>query len=168
MKQLRDDWFLEGRIDYEYKKYVLLAYLQYVAQQFSEVKLYPVLGELVKHYHNLQQFQAKKQEFIQQVPERISWEDFKKLKLVLQKDIEDAEELVEIDQLIEFALPSLKEQLKEGKEIYELIEDQLQIDPVGITPLYQREGYVILDVHPMKQVKIYQYRIVLLQNVGVK
>ena len=39
MKQLRDDWFLEGRIDYEYKKYVLLAYLQYVAQQFSEVKL---------------------------------------------------------------------------------------------------------------------------------
>lgn len=36
MKSLRPNWFFEDLPDFEYKKYVLLAYLQDVHAQFTE------------------------------------------------------------------------------------------------------------------------------------
>ena len=38
MNKLGMNWFTEGRVDFEYKKYVLLAYLQQVHQSFEENK----------------------------------------------------------------------------------------------------------------------------------
>ena len=37
--KLSPEWFLEGTLDFEYKKYVLLAYLQHVSQEFAEMNL---------------------------------------------------------------------------------------------------------------------------------
>ena len=53
MKNLSENWITEGWVDFEYKKYVLLAYLQHVESQVKEGKLYPPLGELVQHYSKL-------------------------------------------------------------------------------------------------------------------
>ena len=41
MKTLSETWFADGYIDFELKKYVLLAYLQEVSKCFNENKLYP-------------------------------------------------------------------------------------------------------------------------------
>ncbi len=46
MKQLSETWFAEGFIDFELKKYTLLAYLQQVSACFNESKLYPQLSDL--------------------------------------------------------------------------------------------------------------------------
>ena len=43
MKSLSETWFAEGYIDFELKKYTLLAYLQQVNKYFNENKLYPQL-----------------------------------------------------------------------------------------------------------------------------
>lgn len=50
MKQLSETWFAEGRIDFELKKYTLLAYLQEVNSHFNENKLYPQLADIIFHY----------------------------------------------------------------------------------------------------------------------
>ena len=50
MDKLSENWITEKHIDLEYKRYVLLAYLQHVSEQFEEVRLYPALSELVNHY----------------------------------------------------------------------------------------------------------------------
>ena len=39
MKQLNPNWLTEGWVDFEYKKYLLLAYLQKVSIDFDERKL---------------------------------------------------------------------------------------------------------------------------------
>ena len=65
MKQLSETWFAEGRIDFELKKYTLLAYLQQVNQYFTESKLYPQLSDVIFHYNNLQALKENKK-FLQE------------------------------------------------------------------------------------------------------
>jgi hypothetical protein len=164
MEQLNSNWFLEGELDFEYKKYLLLAYLQHVSRQFAEVRLYPSFSDLIFHYNNLSHFRTQKQDFYERFPKHLREEEFRKLKLSRKPDIEEHEDLQEIDQLIDYAMPSIREQLKQGKEIYEYIDEQISIEPVGITPLYKREGYLFLDVYPLREVKVFQYRIVFFEN----
>jgi hypothetical protein len=56
MKTLSETWFAEGFIDFELKKYTLLAYLQEVNKHFGENKLYPQLADVIFHYNNLVAF----------------------------------------------------------------------------------------------------------------
>ena len=50
---LSENWFAEGYIDFELKKYTLLAYLQQVNGFFNENKLYPQLADVIFHHNNL-------------------------------------------------------------------------------------------------------------------
>ena len=52
MKTLSETWFADGYIDFELKKYTLLAYLQEVNKYFNEHKLYPQLADVIFHYNN--------------------------------------------------------------------------------------------------------------------
>ena len=47
MRNLEKDWLTAGLVDFEYKKYVLLAYLQSVKTNFKEQKLYLDLVDLL-------------------------------------------------------------------------------------------------------------------------
>ena len=60
MKTLSETWFAEGYIDFELKKYTLLAYLQQVTSYFNESKLYPQLSDVIFHYNNLQALKENK------------------------------------------------------------------------------------------------------------
>ena len=54
MERLKHDWLTEGLMDFEYKKYILLAYLKDIREKFNKSQLYPFLSELIFHYNNLQ------------------------------------------------------------------------------------------------------------------
>jgi hypothetical protein len=53
MKTLSQTWFADGYIDFELKKYTLLAYLQEINRYFCQNKLYPQLADIIFHYNNL-------------------------------------------------------------------------------------------------------------------
>lgn len=164
MKNLSTDWFIEGLIDYEYKKYMLLAYLKYVSQEFAQERLYPSFSDLIFHYNNLTAFKENKQKLYERFPKTLSEEEFRKLKLVQNTEIEDDAHLQEVESIISYAMPVFRDHLREGKEIYELIDEHLNIEPVGILPLYKQEGYVFLRIQPRPDVKVYEYRIVFFEN----
>jgi len=164
MKKLDANWFLEGHLDFEYKKYLLLAYLQEVSKEFAQVKLYPSLAELVFHYRNLQTYLEGKESLSKRFPRQLDEEEFRKLKLRMKQSIEDSEEMEEVDSIVHYAIPQIHQQLKQGKEIYEWVEDHLQIEPVGILPLYKQEGYLLLQVAPSKEVEVYEYQIAFFEN----
>ena len=46
---LKENWFSDGWIDYELKKYTLLAYLKHVDEFFQDTKVYPFLSDLITH-----------------------------------------------------------------------------------------------------------------------
>jgi len=41
MKKLPTNWLTDGLINFEYKKYLLLAYLKSVEEEFESKRLYP-------------------------------------------------------------------------------------------------------------------------------
>ena len=164
MKKLSSDWFLEGRLDFEYKKYILLAYLQYVSQEFAELRLYPPFSDLIFHYNNLASFQEKKRQLYDQFPSSLSHKDLKELNLTYVPEIEDDQQIQEIESIVDYALPSIAHRLKDGKEIYETINEHIRIEPIGLLPLYKHEGYIFLRIEPQTSLKIFEYRVIFFEN----
>ena len=159
MDQLSRDWLTQGLIDFEYKKYILLAYLKTVSDSFGKSELYPFLADLVFHYRNLASIRDNKSILRESFPREISQEEFRKLELSYKKMIEDDEIMAELEEIIEFAIPQIKSSLQEGSVIYEYVESQCEISPVGVTPLYAREGYLFIAQTPEKQTNVYRYQV---------
>lgn len=168
MNTLPVNWLTEGLIDFEYKKYILLAYLQAVKNEFGKQHLYPVFSDLLMHYRNLLQVKAHKQLVYEQFPQRISRADFEKLELVYEKIVEDDETMQQLAEIIQFAAPLFNEMVTEGKELYDFVERHLELSPVGITPIYYNEGYLFLEVLPGKETQVYLYRITIFENTYEK
>ncbi len=158
MEQLSKDWLTQGLIDFEYKKYVLLAYLKTVKTSFSKVELYPFMGDLVFHYRNLMAVKENKALIKESFPKEISLEEFKKLELSYRQMIEDDSVMSELESVIDFAIPKIKDSLQEGSVIYELVEAQCEIAPIGVTPLYAKEGYLFVTQPPEKETNVYRYQ----------
>ena len=59
--KLNNNWYSDGWIDFELKKYKLLAYLQKADDFFKQSKLYPVLSELIQHYNHLNNYQKNQE-----------------------------------------------------------------------------------------------------------
>lgn len=159
MERLSKDWLTQGLIDFEYKKYVLLAYLKTVRESFGRVELYPFLSDLVFHYQNMLAVKENKSLIRDSFPKEISLEEFKKLELSYREMVEDDSVMNELTSIIEFAIPRFKDSLQEGSVIYEYVESQCEISPVGVTPLYAREGYLFVTLPPEKETSVYRYQL---------
>ncbi|MCU0389619.1 MAG: hypothetical protein MUE81_00730 [Thermoflexibacter sp.] len=168
MKQLNPNWLTEGLIDFEYKKYLILAYLQTANSEFEEKRLYPIFADLIFHYQNLLQIKESKKLIYEQFPQQISKADFEKLQIVYQKIVEDDDAMKEIEDIVSFALPRFKEMMQNGKGIYDYIESRLEIIPIGLLPIYSGEGYLFLNEYLVNDTKIYQYQITVFENTHEK
>ena len=125
MVQLKNDWLTEGLIDFEYKKYVFLGYLQGIRTCFKSNKLYPYFSDLIFHYNNLLRVKENKQILKEQFPKKITKADFKKLKLSYKKMVEDNDLMKELDDIVNFSLGEILIVMREGKAIYEFVENQI-------------------------------------------
>ncbi|HET7178335.1 MAG TPA: hypothetical protein VFI14_01360, partial [Chryseosolibacter sp.] len=66
--------------------------------------------------------------------------------------------------IIEFALPRIRESLNEGTVIYEHVESQCEISPVGVTPLYANEGYLFVTMPPERETNVYRYQVSIFED----
>lgn len=159
MEKLPKDWLTQDLIDFEYKKYLLLAYLQTVKKSFSRVELYPFLADLIFHYRNLLDVKENKTLIREAFPKEISLEEFKKLELRYRELVEDDGIMSELESIIEFAIPQIKDSLEEGTIIYDYVESKCEISPVGLTPLYANEGYLFVTQPPERETNVYRYQV---------
>lgn len=164
MEKLSENWITEKHIDFEYKKYVLLAYLQHVSERFEETRLYPALSELVNHYRNVKALKDNKQAMFDSFPEKLSHTDLSNFKLVYEKLAEDDKLMQELESIIEYSLPQLERYLKEGKKIYDFIESKLSIFPVGIVPLHAESGYLFLKSGREAETMVYEYSVTIFEQ----
>lgn len=156
---LKPNWLTEGLIDFEYKKYVLLAYLQSVQQAFGRVELYPFLSDLIMHYRNLETIREGKTLLASAFPKELSPEKISNLELLYKKAVADDDLMQEIESIIEFAMPKFKNSLDEGSYVYEYVESQCELTPIGLTSLYEKEGYLFVSQPPQTTTDIYRYQL---------
>jgi hypothetical protein len=168
MKTLPKNWITEGLIDFEYKKYQLLAYLQEADREFQAVKLYPVLSDLIDHHRVLDELNSGKTQLSNLFPKALNGIDFQSAQLQYEPKVEDGEVMKEITQITEFALPRLANRIEEGKALYNFVEDQVEFEPVGILPIYNREGFVLMTRESSADVHAFRYKSNILQLAGEK
>ena len=113
-KKLGTNWLVEGMIDFEYKKYLLLAYLQHVSKNFDDQKVYPFLSDLIFHYQNLVIFKEKKQKVSGELTRRIQKIDLDNFRIEYEKLMHDDKYLDEIEEILAFAIPKIKAQMQNG------------------------------------------------------
>jgi hypothetical protein len=166
--KLNETWFLEGYIDFELQKYRLLAYLQEVNKYFTESKLYPLLSDVIFHYNNLVSFRDNKKFIQDQFPKRLDQVDIQKLELLYEKMLSDNELMKELEQITRFAIDEMKSTIGNGAEIYDFVEKNLRIEPVGIMPLYKNEGYMLLRYGNYHEIRAYSYTITLFEHQAAR
>src|SRR5919112_53324 len=118
MKQLSETWFAEGFIDFELKKYTLLAYLQEIHKYFNENKLYPQLADLIFHYNNIIAFRENKKYLQEHFPKKLSGIQIEKLQVLYEQMIEDDELMQELEEIIHFSAGLMKTTISSGAELY--------------------------------------------------
>ena len=168
MVTLGDDWLTEKHIDFEYKKYVLLAFLQQVEKDFELQKLYPSLREIIKHYNQVKAIKERKEELYNSFPAKATDVDTEKMQLVYEKIFHDNRLMHELESIINFSIPHLENHLAEGKKIYDAIESQLNIFPVGVVPLSSKEGYLFIRDGKNADTNVYEYDITFFEQSDAK
>lgn len=117
MELLSLTWWMESPIDYEYRQYILLDYLQKIEKHFYNKDFSPYLLHTEKLYEEMEvslQFIKKFEESITITKltiknEALGWETSKPVSI---------DELEEIKKILEFSIPRVKEKVKLGKELW--------------------------------------------------
>jgi hypothetical protein len=164
MKSLGINWFIEGSIDFEHKKYILLDYLQEINRHFDRSRLYPNLTDLIFHYNNLLDFKHNKSTLQESFPQRMTQADIDAVKLTYEKIIQDDASMQEIESIISYALYKMNPAIQTGKEIYDFVESHLNIDPIGLVPLMPYNGYFSLRNGKERTNWVYEYQITIFEN----
>lgn len=158
MGTLSHNWLTEGLIDFEYKKYLLLAYFQQVKEHFKEKKLYPHFADLLFHYQNLIAIKENKKLLQELFPNKLTAADLANLTLAYEQMVKDDEMMTELEDIIQFSIPIFKDHMYEGRDLYDAIENKMQISPIGISPLNPEQGYLFLNPYTTSDTHIYSYR----------
>ena len=158
MGELSKNWLTEKHIDFEYKKYLLLAYLQEVRKNFDATKLYPWLAELIEHYKIAVAVRDNKQHLQKHFPRRLSGIDSSN-GLSYENLMNDDELMQELENIIAYAIPQFETRVEEGKSIYDIVEEHVYIQPVGIIPLHPEFGYMFLKGGENSETNVYEYQI---------
>jgi len=164
MKTLSETWFTEGFIDFELKRYTLLAYLQEVNKYFNQHKLYPQLADLIFHYNNIVSFRENKKYLQEQFPKQLTEINLRQLEVLYERMIADDELMEELESIINYSANKMKSAITNGTEIYEMVEESLKIAPVGLIPLETSEGYMFLQNSSLHQTFVYYYRITMFEK----
>lgn len=168
MNKLSETWIVDGTIDFEVKKYTLLAYLQKVKECFDENKIYPQLSDLFFHYNNLTSLKTNKNYLKEQFPKRLTGIQIENLELIYEEMIADNTLMLEIEEIMHYATQRFKNAISVGSEICSFVESKLAINPIGIMPLKLDEGYFFLSVGKKHSTRVYSYRMTLFERHSEK
>ena len=168
MKNLNETWVTDGMIDFEYKKYLLLGYLKQIRSKFSQAKLYPYLSDLILHYNNLIILRSNKQKWAEGFPKKLKGIDTDHQQLLFESMIADEPLMKEINDILEFAQDEMKLVVKDGAELYEHVEQNVSISPIGIIPIQNNEGYIFLHQTNKLDYAVYRYSTTIFEKAKEK
>ena len=159
MTTLATNWLTEGLIDFEYKKYILMDYLQKVKKKFKVQRIYPFLSQLVVHYKQLLFLHETKDSLQAKFPKNITGIDLERLQLRYEQAVSTSKHMEEIEHILAYALPEIQAVIEIGKEIHEKVESDVHFFPVGLSSLYKKEGYLMIEVQGRREIEIFSYKL---------
>ncbi len=159
MGELRENWLTEGLIDFEYKKIYCTCLPQQGEKRLSQNGTLPIPRRPRIPLSQPCHLQRKQSAHQRRLSRRAVAREHPNLELTWNKIIEDDAIMKELESIISFALPEFKSSLDEGAQIYEYVESNCEISPIGLASLYAHEGYLFLSQPPEKETNVYRYQL---------
>lgn len=166
MSHLSETWFIEGNIDFESKKYTLLAFLQKIQHHFDEHRLYPQLSDVLFHYRNLMAFKENKTLLKSRFPKKLTGLQIEEVRLIYEEIVSDDELMAEIEAIVQYSLRKIQSAIATGTDLYDFVEDNMTITPVGLLPIEAKEGYFFLSDGHGRSVRVYEYQLSLFEQAN--
>ncbi|MBK6290918.1 MAG: hypothetical protein IPH85_02335 [Ignavibacteria bacterium] len=159
MGTLTLDMFTQGVADVEAAQYRILAALSGLRRDFRQNTLYPALGDLIELSSVLETIQQNRETYRTSLPQTLTGVDLEKRQLMFNATPADEESIARTFELLNWAVPFVKELTDEGVAMFEFVHQSLSLDPVGIMPLYRDEGYVFVPDHRENLIHVLKYEL---------
>lgn len=154
MISLDNDWLTEEPIDFEYKKYVILAYEQQNNKYCTEEKkIYPYFSDVQVNHSKLHKFIVDTHEF-KDSNKSIKTIDWVNKKLIYESKIKDCN-IEEVLFTAQYSKSILETLIKNFKELYNKVEKCIEINGDPITMADFLNGYLVVNIN--KTLKFYYY-----------
>lgn len=161
MVNLANDWLTKEPIDFEYKKYILLAYEKQKQKLCDRKFLYPSLSEILQHHKSITKFLSNCKK-IEESSKKLKEIDFNKNQLIYESNIID-ENLDELKEIAEFGKLIFEELMERFKIFYNIVEKGIKIQGYQYDILGGEDGYIEL-YHGLKPI-YYNYKLIRLYNI---
>jgi len=151
--------FARAADDVERTQYQILSGLQQAHKDFEEQRIYPHLGQLVALYTSIRTIMDRSDSYRTATTGEATGVDWEAGALQYKwPELED-DELSTVRALMEWALPRIQEAIEEGRSIYEMVEDNFDVETVGIVPSYVQEGYVLVPDREVQRLHVLRYTV---------
>jgi hypothetical protein len=154
------DWIISEPIDFEYKQYQLLGYLQKIDKEFDEFKLYPAFKELSLHLANIKSVSSDNRYIslnreIRYIDEEIVMGDldFKRVPNM------NEDEIKEFNSTVSFAESKITDYFMIGKSLWSVINDSISLLSVQYkSNIRENFGFVTIMYDGLRYVYQYELR----------
>lgn len=168
MHKLTLDTFLTGTDDAELRQYHVLEGLKHNYTEFTHNRLYPSLAELVDLHTALVNILNGMSDIQGHLPHELKEIDLEQGKLVYQAAGINDEDFLRAAELITWALPKIEQSIDEGVNIYNFVDEHIQIEQVGLLPMYREEGYWFVPEHKAALLHLLRYEVSLFTSANEK
>lgn len=153
------DLFVQTGIDYEIRQYRILDSLKQVQREFSRNRLYPYLSDLIDASRSLESLLSGIHKIDTEMPKQIKEIDLLNQRITYELLNNGDEHLKTVKDIISWALPLIKEAIKEGITIYEFVNENIEVRKVGIEPSYTESGYLFVPDNGDQKLHIFMYEL---------
>lgn len=168
MENLKLETFLSAEKDWEINQYKVLGGIKEFQSEFNKKKIYPSLSELISLYSVLQEILDNETILNGKFPKQIVNYDLKNKKIIYETLEKVNEEEKFLFSLIEWALPLIKNAIEEAAVLFEFVEKNIEIEEIGILPLYKDEGYFIIPDNTNQKLLIHRFQCTLFSSNSEK
>jgi hypothetical protein len=157
MTQLSLDLFLQASRDFESAQYRVLGGLQQTEEAFAQNTIYPHLARLIKLHGALQTVHQRLGDVDQAMKGDVKAVDWDEKKLLYEEPDLDPGDVEEVKALIRWALPRLEDTIEEGRALFEFVDENYEMEEVGLVPSYLQEGYLLVPARAAQELHIFRY-----------
>ena len=156
---LSPQWLTEGSLDQELTEYRLKAFIQRVKDAYRKLHLQPGWEESSFHAQQLLLFRKSWEAARAQFPRKINRMDWENSSIIWAEAQKSKDWEKWLNEMTAFARDEFHLLSLEGREIFMQILEEVKIEPVGVEPLYQSEGYLIFTQEEKNERMIFRYHL---------
>lgn len=164
METLDLSLFTDVTADTEARQYRILDALTKAGSSFRSNKIYPQLAHLVETFRVLNGIRTKLDQLNGTFPTQITGINLEKMEIEEEVIFVDQADMGKVAEIIDWAMPLIRKRIDEGVAIFEYVDDQLEVENVGVVPEYQGEGYFFVPDNECKCLNLYMYELSIYQQ----